>query len=242
MSDWESSRWWNVVGAIISWGFFSVVIYLVVAKVIPHENFGAGVAGIIIIGIWGIYFTWKIIAHPKMWWDLSVWIRTLLHSCIHCVAQYVLGPALTLRILRFRYNKRCHLDCRIRADILCDKCRSIIYKSSLITGTVWLNTPTSEQHEHLSWEELERSKESCHCCYLLWGSVRVSRSTTAIENPAAQPLLLRIWNTKRSEEELEDTITVWKNSRLRMQLEGDLIGSSNLLSVEEGEFSSMAVN
>lgn len=58
---------------------------------------------------------------------------------------------------------------------LCETCQSIVNRSPLLIGSLWLLCRSTERHSFYTKEELERSAKDCHMCVLVLKSVEEFR-------------------------------------------------------------------
>ena len=54
---------------------------------------------------------------------------------------------------------------------LCQRCQSIVDRSPLLVGSLWLFSRSTERHSFYTKEELEKSAKNCHMCVLVLKSV-----------------------------------------------------------------------
>ena len=187
------------------------------------------------IGLWSVFMVLLIVTIlllmlGKGWIALAIvsgpfllaWLlsRLLFLNVRWCLSFLFVIDAWSYRTSNF--SKEC---CR-----LCERCQSIIDRSPLLVGSLWLLSRSTERHSFYTEVELKESAKHCHMCVLVLKSVEDFSESVEKEMTKSNSGLTLVVRDRRPFEGLSRIVN------LNLELSGPSIGKARQVRVVRDRF------
>jgi hypothetical protein len=113
---------------------------------------------------------------------------------------------------------------------LCERCQSIVDRSPLLVGSLWLFSRSTERHSFYTKEELEESAKNCHMCVLVLKSVEEFSESVEKKTTKFNSGLTLVIRDRRPFHGLS------RDFNLNFELSGPSIGKARRVRVERNGF------
>jgi hypothetical protein len=112
---------------------------------------------------------------------------------------------------------------------LCQRCQSIVDRSPLLVGSLWLFSRSTERHSFYTKEELEKSAKNCHMCVLVLKSVEEFSESVEKKMTKLNSGFTLVIRDRRPFDGLS------RDDDLNLELSGPSIGKARRVRVVRGE-------